>query len=133
VADAPAQVPVIATLVEMGGQVVFQNAASLVYWGKLEAPHNWQGSTRSSANSNISKGKGEACAACITHQPATKEYLCLVWITSDATLVAMRGKGSWAGASQGQMLPWNVRGGSLEGWARAHTVLRQASPTAAGL
>eukprot|EP00983_Pelagomonas_calceolata_P042249 1138415-Pelagomonas_calceolata.AAC.8 len=51
------QVPVIATMVEMSGRVVFQNAASQFYWGRLESPSGTgQHSTRSSACSNVSRG-----------------------------------------------------------------------------
>ncbi|KAF5831554.1 hypothetical protein DUNSADRAFT_12967, partial [Dunaliella salina] len=48
------EVPVIATLVEMGGRVVFQNKASQHYWGILETP--LQQSTRTSLCSFPSTG-----------------------------------------------------------------------------
>jgi len=46
---------VIATLVEMKGDVVFQNAASMQYWGALDGSVRHQ-STRVSLGSFVSKG-----------------------------------------------------------------------------
>ncbi len=57
-APACAQVPVIATLADTDGRIVYQNQASLKYWGALTVP---QGSPAPAADQTCSAA-GEGCA-----------------------------------------------------------------------
>jgi hypothetical protein len=80
------QVPVIATLIEMGGRVVFQNELSRNYWGDFEVNPN----NRTSAASNISSGaNGKSMCPCVSvcvcvrvcmfeRQPLPQEYFCSI-------------------------------------------------------
>ncbi len=57
-APACAQVPIIATLADTDGRIVYQNQASLKYWGALTVP---QGSSTPAADQTCSAA-GEGCA-----------------------------------------------------------------------
>ena len=55
------QVPVIATLVDFNGRVMFQNIASQYYWGVLEATSNF---TRLNSRSSVSSISSQGAVVC---------------------------------------------------------------------
>ena len=66
--------PVIATLIEMGGRVVFQNELSRNYWGDFEVNPN----NRTSAASNISSGaNGKSMCPCVSVCVCVRVCVCV--------------------------------------------------------
>jgi hypothetical protein len=72
--DTTTQVPVIATLIEMGGRTVFQNELSKTYWGDLDFNHP-NNCTSSASNSNTGANRKIMCVCVCVCVCLNKSYV----------------------------------------------------------